>query len=370
MNRIFLKSTAGALVLLVLAANAALADQSQGDNDVSAPGLQHSFVVSSDPGATVQLTPQITVDYQGSKHLESSQTVVFSVAQQQTSLPAGYAVDDINVAVPAEWSDSTVTGTGNVSFTAPATAGSYTYVLKYDPVTFECASAPCLSGQPGFVIQLSVNEVTPPPDGGDGDSDVNVPVAVLPSVTINQPLDGAVLHIGDELNAEFSCSSDSPVTQCAGSVDNDTPIDTSTVGWHTLTVSAKDADGDETTSSVSYRVIFPFAFVAPTLETPGTNASIVAGKKLTVRFTMFGYYGANVLHGWPRHQQLDATSRSLIGRMSVSRVRRVKYDATTDQYSFIWATKKSWAGTERQLIVRLEDGMHHSATFMLVVSFV
>ena len=83
MNRILLKSTAAALVLLVLAANAALADQSQGDNDVSAPGLQHSFIVSSDPGAPVQLTPQIAVDYQGSKHLESNQTVVFSVASSK-----------------------------------------------------------------------------------------------------------------------------------------------------------------------------------------------------------------------------------------------------------------------------------------------
>src|SRR3954454_5676871 len=132
MNRIFLRSTAAALVLLVLAANAALADQSQGDNDVSAPGLKHSFVVSSDPGAAVQLAPQIAVNYQGSKHLESDQTVVFSVAQQQTSLPAGYAAADINVAVPAGWSDGTVTGTANVSFTAPATPGAYSYVLKYD----------------------------------------------------------------------------------------------------------------------------------------------------------------------------------------------------------------------------------------------
>jgi hypothetical protein len=39
------------------------------------------------------------------------------------------------------------------------------------------------------------------------------------------------------------------------------------------------------------------------------------------------------------------------------------YDATADQYVYVWKTDKSWAGTCRQLTVTLVDGTSHSANF-------
>ena len=42
----------------------------------------------------------------------------------------------------------------------------------------------------------------------------------------------------------------------------------------------------------------------------------------------------------------------------------LSYDAASGQYSYTWKTDKSWAGSCRQLIVRLVDGTEHVAAFM------
>jgi hypothetical protein len=39
----------------------------------------------------------------------------------------------------------------------------------------------------------------------------------------------------------------------------------------------------------------------------------------------------------------------------------LQYDAATDTYVYVWKTRKGWAGTCRQLIVRLDDGTDYVA---------
>lgn len=39
------------------------------------------------------------------------------------------------------------------------------------------------------------------------------------------------------------------------------------------------------------------------------------------------------------------------------------YSAGSDQYHYVWKTDKSWAGTCRQLAVKLVDNTVHTATF-------
>jgi hypothetical protein len=41
----------------------------------------------------------------------------------------------------------------------------------------------------------------------------------------------------------------------------------------------------------------------------------------------------------------------------------LSYDALTDQYTYVWKSSKSWAGTCRQLTVVLKDGSIHTANF-------
>jgi hypothetical protein len=43
----------------------------------------------------------------------------------------------------------------------------------------------------------------------------------------------------------------------------------------------------------------------------------------------------------------------------------LRYDAESDTYTYVWKTEKPWAGTCRQLIVRLNDGSERVAFFKL-----
>ena len=44
----------------------------------------------------------------------------------------------------------------------------------------------------------------------------------------------------------------------------------------------------------------------------------------------------------------------------------LSYDATTDQYTYVWKTNKGWANTCRELVVKLDDGTEHLANFKFI----
>ena len=41
----------------------------------------------------------------------------------------------------------------------------------------------------------------------------------------------------------------------------------------------------------------------------------------------------------------------------------LSYDATTDTYTYVWKTDKSWKGTCRRLTVAFDDGSQHTTDF-------
>jgi hypothetical protein len=41
----------------------------------------------------------------------------------------------------------------------------------------------------------------------------------------------------------------------------------------------------------------------------------------------------------------------------------LSYDATTDQYKYVWKTERAWRGTCRKLIVKFGDGTTKEALF-------
>lgn len=41
----------------------------------------------------------------------------------------------------------------------------------------------------------------------------------------------------------------------------------------------------------------------------------------------------------------------------------LNYDVTVGQYIYVWKTEKAWAGTCRQLVIKLTDNTYHRANF-------
>ena len=75
-----------------------------------------------------------------------------------------------------------------------------------------------------------------------------------PTVKIVTPPEGADYRLGKPVKALYRCDDDQGVVSCVGTVPNGSPIDTSTEGAHTFTVTATDTAGNTTTATTHYTV--------------------------------------------------------------------------------------------------------------------
>lgn len=119
----------------------------------------------------------------------------------------------------------------------------------------------------------------------------------------------------------------------------------------------------------AYEVLF-FAFqgfFAPVQNRPAVNAAR-AGQAVPVKFSLGGDEGLDIFAaGFPLSEPLacpgapdgDSTEEpTFTAGQSV-----LSYDTETDTYTYVWKTSRDWAGSCRQLVVKLADGSVHRADF-------
>jgi len=120
---------------------------------------------------------------------------------------------------------------------------------------------------------------------------------------------------------------------------------------------------------VTYTVIYNFhGFFQPVDNLPTLNVA-KAGSAIPVKFSLSGNQGLNIFaSGYPTSYVAarDATAADdSIETTVTAGGSSLNYDATADQYIYVWKTDKAWAGTCRQLRVKLADGTLHTANFKL-----
>jgi hypothetical protein len=112
------------------------------------------------------------------------------------------------------------------------------------------------------------------------------------------------------------------------------------------------------------------------VENPGVEGNVIniakAGRAIPVKFSLDGDQGLEIFEveygeeypksvefvcGLPDPNAIALEGTDAAGGSSLS------YDATNDQYTYVWKTEKAWTGTCRQLIVKLIDGTYHRANF-------
>jgi hypothetical protein len=70
--------------------------------------------------------------------------------------------------------------------------------------------------------------------------------------------------------------------------------------------------------------------------------------------------------GYPKSQQISCDSAAPVDGIEetvTAGSSSLSYDPTTDQYTYVWKTQKSWAGMCHQLILRFADGTVQRANF-------
>jgi len=150
-------------------------------------------------------------------------------------------------------------------------------------------------------------------------------------------------------------------------IDNGASLDTASVGSHSFSVQAADSAGNSASKSVTYQVVYNWSgFFQPVDNLPTVN-SAKAGSAIPVKFSLGGNEGLNIFAaGYPKVQQVACASGAPIDEIEqtvTAGASGLTYDAASGQYSYIWKTDKSWAGSCRQLVVRLVDGTEHIAGF-------
>ncbi|HTR75300.1 MAG TPA: hypothetical protein VMH33_08600 [Solirubrobacterales bacterium] len=107
-----------------------------------------------------------------------------------------------------------------------------------------------------------------------------------PSAVIDTPAREALYLPGQVVGADFSCEAEEggtidPVEGCLGTVDEGEPIDTSTPGVHSFTVSAHQTNGENWTATRQYKVIGP---PTVTISSPVAGAVYQQAQEVAARY--------------------------------------------------------------------------------------
>lgn len=113
--------------------------------------------------------------------------------------------------------------------------------------------------------------------------------------------------------------------------------------------------------------LFTFnGFFQPIGNVPLVNL-VKAGQSIPVKFSLRGYFGLNILGvGYPGSQPVACNTGAptdIVDQVADAGASSLSYDATSDTYTLVWKTDNSWAGSCRQLVVRLTDNLDHVANF-------
>ena len=131
--------------------------------------------------------------------------------------------------------------------------------------------------------------------------------------------------------------------------------------------SQTDTDGDGIGDACDALTYAWNGFFAPVDNPPILNI-VKAGSAIPVKFSLGGNQGLDVFAvGYPRSQTVTCNSAATdpIEQTITANASGLTYDATTDTYTYVWKSDKSWAGTCRQLVVTTKDGAVHRANFQL-----
>lgn len=245
----------------------------------------------------------------------------------------------------------TATATDNCSGVTVARSGGNVFPLGETLVTYTATDA---NGNTATATQkITVVDNTPPK-------------VVPPSnITINLPLNSTatsmVVNYPNPATATDNCAGTISIVYSPASGS------TFSVGTTVVTATATDAHGNSASAKFTVTVLYNFTgFFSPVGNLPTLN-TVNAGRAIPVKFNLSGNKGLNILapdnpytvgiNCNTTDPSADITETITAGGSSLS------YDAGASQYSYVWKTELSWAGTCRQLVVTLNDGSVHRANF-------
>jgi hypothetical protein len=107
-------------------------------------------------------------------------------------------------------------------------------------------------------------------------------------------------------------------------------------------------------------------FSSPVADAPAVNPT-KAGSSTPIKFSLGGDRGMDILYGGsPWSRPVDCDTLDPGGPVEAARAAGgsgLQYDASDDEYTYVWKTSGNWAGSCREFALGLDDGTSYSAYF-------
>lgn len=186
-----------------------------------------------------------------------------------------------------------------------------------------------------------------------------------PNVNVTGVSDGATYTLGSVPAAGCSTSDALSGVDANATLQ---PLSGGPLGSVTATCSgASDKAGNSGSASVTYNVHYNWTGFFRPVDNPEVLNSVKAGQSIPVKFSLAGDQGLNIFAaGSPTSQKITCDSSDpidVIEETVTAGGSSLSYDASNNQYNYVWKSDKAWAGTCRQLSVKLIDGTTHLANF-------
>jgi hypothetical protein len=144
-------------------------------------------------------------------------------------------------------------------------------------------------------------------------------------------------------------------------------VNTSTIGDKTVTFTAKDNVGHEITKQCTYKVIYNFSGFFRPVDNDGVINTVKAGQSIPVKFSLSSDQVLSIFAASsPASQKVACDAGAALDALEETATAGssgLSYDASIDQYNYVWKSDKAWAGSCRKLSVTLIDGTVHTANF-------
>lgn len=296
-------------------------------------------------------------------------TVVLSTDTAETSLTCTASSNGGSGSQSITLKRDATPPTATVNVPAPNTNGWHPSSIT---VTF--AGADALSGVAGCTAAMTLNEgANQSASGSCTDNAGNSSASVVAS-GINVDLTPPVVSVLGVVNGASYPLGSVPTASCdaqdlLSGVTNTATLTVTGGPTGSVTVSclgATDQAGNMANANVTFTVTaagFTFdGFLSPVVNRPGFNRA-KAGQSIPMKFRLGGNQGLAVLaSGYPASRPISCDTLALVGPLEVAVSNPgLTYDATNQQYSFVWKTVSGWAGSCREFVLRLSDGSVHAA---------
>ena len=189
--------------------------------------------------------------------------------------------------------------------------------------------------------------------------------ATPPVVAVTGVTNGATYTLGS-VPAAGCDTQDAPsgVATFATASTSGGPVGKVTTTCSGATDNAGNAAADVT---ATYTVEYDWDGYFRPIDNPTTVNVAKAGSAIPVKFSLSGDQSLNIFGaGSPSSHKIDCSSQADLDNIEQTvnaGGSSLSYDATADQYNYVWKTDKAWAGTCRMLTVTLNDGTTHTALF-------